>query len=73
MIELKMTTEFFEDIFTPGVMTPHICTKGLPKNAKFFGIGTKIEHGMTFIIAQFDDGKTKISHPQIEFEAVLPE
>ncbi len=68
MIKVKVSTEVIEDLFTPGVLVPHECVDGLPKNATLIDI--KKDFPTKTITYYFDDGKEEVTKKAITFESV---
>ena len=67
MIKLKISPEALIDLFTPGVLTPHKCVKGLPRNVNLVDIGLEDQT----IVLCFDDGKEQVTETRVTYEVVL--
>ena len=76
MIELKLSTEFLTDLFTPSVALPHRCVEGLPAGAKLMSIIVdEVDNDLCLF---FDDGEEmpideefEVKNVSIIFESVV--
>ena len=67
MIKLRISTEALTDLFTPGVLTPHKCVHGLPRNVNLVDISLEDQTA----ILSFDDGKEQVTEIRVTYEVVL--
>lgn len=67
MIKLKISPEAMTDLFTPGVLTPHKCVHGLPRNVNLVDVSLENQT----VVLSFDDGKEQVTETRVTYEVVL--
>jgi hypothetical protein len=66
MVIVKCSPNMVADLFTPCVVKPHECVKGIPMGSTLIDV----EYKDDMVIYYFDDGKNQLEERVIEFKMV---
>jgi hypothetical protein len=69
MVLLRASTEFLADLFTPGVFSPAVVTKGLPEGCNLVNVEIDKETGIATLY--YDDGKEEETVVKVQYSAVI--